>query len=452
MLSPKQVWPLLKQTFSDWLEDKAPKLAASLALYAMLSLAPLLVIVTKIIGVMYRDEPEGKVTGVVAQMMPGIDPTAITQMIKSAGEHGSGLWATVISSAIAIFGATGVFGELQDSMNTIWEVKPKPNQGVWGFIRTRFLSFAMVLGLAFLFMISTVGTTLVTTLGERFAGDNQIVALLMATVVSLGLMSVLFAMIFKLLPDVKMAWSDVWIGAILTAVLFEVGKYLLAWYLKGSSTQVYGAAGSLAALLLWIYYSAQILFFGAEFTQVYAHKYGSEIVPSDNAEPITAEARAQQGRPSQKDSRSNTRGDNRGGTKPAYRQPVPSRKVVTIEQPAQMNRQGYLLAAGGLAAGVIIGAAGVFTGRKWGEPKLTALQINERLNALQNRIGEEKSLKRYGKELALMQRVAQIEERVSDAATSLKQTVNPPWYVKLAQPRNKKTPTGWYSRIKEYVS
>lgn len=452
MLSAKQVWPLLKQTFYDWLEDKAPKLAASLALYAMLSLAPLLVIVTKIIGIMYRDEPEGKVTAVVSQMMPGIDPGSITQMIKAAGEHGSGIWATIISSVIAIFGATGVFGELQDSMNTIWEVKQKPNQGIWGFIRTRFLSFAMVLGLAFLFMISTVGTTLVTTFGGRIAGDNQIVALLLTTVVSLALMSVLFAMIFKLLPDVEMAWSDVWTGAILTAVLFEIGKHLLAWYLKGSATQVYGAAGSLAALLLWIYYSAQILFFGAEFTQVYANKYGSNIVPAGNAEPMTADMRAQQGRPSQKSSRSDTRGEFRGGAKPAYRQPAPYRKVVTIEQPSQMNRQGYLLAAGGLTAGLIVGAAGVFTGRKWGEPRLTAMQINERLAALEQRITPEKSLKLYGRELSLMERVAQIEARVTDATKSLKRTANPPWYVKLAQPREAKPPRAWYSRLKEYVA
>lgn len=452
MLSASEVWSLLKATVSDWLEDKAPKLAASLALYAMLSLAPLLVIVTKVIGVRYRDEPEGKVSSIVGQIMPGIDPDSITQMIKAAGEHGSGFWATIISSIIAIFGATGVFGELQDSMNTIWEVKPKPNQGIWGFIRTRFLSFAMVLGLAFLFMISTVGTTLVTTMGEKFAGGNKIVALLLTTVVSLALMSALFAMIFKLLPDVEIAWSDVWVGAVLTAVLFEIGKHLLAWYLKGSATQVYGAAGSLAALLLWIYYSAQILFFGAEFTQVYANKYGSNIVPASNAEPVTAQMRAQQGRPSQKSSRSDTRGENRGGPKPSYAQPAPSRKVVTIQQPAQMNRQGYLLAAGGLAAGLIVGAAGVFTGRKWGEPRLTAMQINERINALEKRMGPTKSLNRYGRELALKERLAQIETRLTDAATSLNHTVNPPWYVKLTQPRRAKPPTGWYSRIKQYVS
>ncbi len=452
MLSASEIGSLLKATFTDWLADKAPKLAASLALYAMLSLAPLLVIVTKVIGVRYRDEPEGKVSSIVGQIMPGIDPDSITQMIKAAGEHGSGFWATVISSVIAIFGATGVFGELQDSMNTIWEVRPKPNQGIWGFIRTRFLSFAMILGLGFLFMISTVGTTVVTTMGSKIAGDNKIVAMLATTIVSLALMTVLFAMIFKLLPDVKMAWSDVWVGAVLTAVLFEVGKHLLAWYLKGSATQVYGAAGSLAALLLWIYYSAQILFFGAEFTQVYANRYGSKIVPDDNAEPVSAVLRAQQGRPTQKGSRSDTRGENRGRPNPSYAQPAPSRKVVTIEQPSQMNRQGYLLAAGGLAAGLIVGAAGVFTGRKWGEPPLTAMQINERINAIEKRIGPAKSIERFGRELALKERLGQIEGRLTDAATSLKHTVNPPWYVKLTQPRRAKPPTGWYSKLREYVS
>ncbi|MDQ3441367.1 MAG: YihY/virulence factor BrkB family protein, partial [Planctomycetota bacterium] len=284
-------------------------------------------------------------------------------------------------------------------------------------------------------------------------GDWKVLGIVVNTLVSLLVTTVLFGGIFKLLPDVKISWRDVLPGAILTAVLFEIGKWGLTVYLnRGSTASSFGAAGSLAALLVWVYYSAQIMFFGAEFTQAYTTKYGSKIVPAENAEPMTAEARAQMGLPSQKASRGDVRSEDRGGAKPAYRQPVPGRKVVTIEQPAQMNRQGYLLAAGGLAAGVIVGVAGVMTGRKWGEPRLTALQINQRINALEERIGGEKSLKRYGKELALAERVAEIEAHVSDAAQSLKRTVNPPWYVKLAQPRTKKVPTGWYSRIKEYVS
>lgn len=455
MLSPKQIWPLLKQAGADWVEDKAMKQAAALAYYTAFAFAPMLVLGVMALGQVMGGEPgaaEAKIENQLSQVMGPTGGEAAKQMLENAGKQPKG-WALFFSIAALLFAASGIFGELQDSMNTIWEVKQKPGGGIMGWIRQRFFSMAMVMGVGFLLIVSLVASTVLSAVSHRLFGDWKVVGFVVNTLVSLMVATALFAGIFKLLPDVKIKWGDVLLGAVLTAVLFEIGKWGLTIYLsRGSTASSFGAAGSLAALLVWVYYSAQIMFFGAEFTQAYTSKYGSKIVPAENAEPMTAEARAQMGLSSQKDSRSDTRSDNRGGTKPAYRQPVPSRKVVTIEQPAQMNRQGYLLAAGGLAAGVIIGAAGVFTGRKWGEPKLTALQINERLNALQNRIGEEKSLKRYGKEFALMQRVAQIEERVSDAATSLKHTVNPPWYVKLAQPRSKKTPTGWYSRIKEYVS
>src|SRR5688572_312304 len=155
----KDIWPMVKQTFADFFEDKAQTLAAALAIYTMLSIAPLLVIVTKIVGVVYRDDNKDQVANTLKGVVPGMEPDQIKQMIETAGQHGSGVLATTIATIVAIFGATGVFGQLQDAMNTIWEVKPKPNQGIWGFIRTRFLSFAMVLGIAFLFMVSTVGTT-----------------------------------------------------------------------------------------------------------------------------------------------------------------------------------------------------------------------------------------------------------------------------------------------------
>ena len=256
MPSAKQIWPLLKQTFSDWSEDKAPKLAAALALYTMLSIGPLLVIVLKAVGVIFRDEASsGKVQQALAGVMPGGAADFAQQAAEKASQPGQGVLATVISSVLLLFTATGVFGELQDSMNTIWEVKPKPNAGILGFIRQRFLSLAMVLGIAFLFMVSTVGTTMLTMLTGVIAGDNKVVGIIVGTLASLVVMSVLFAMIFKLLPDVKMAWKDVAIGAVLTAVLFEIGKFALGWYLKkqtDSETSVYGAAGSLAALLLYI--------------------------------------------------------------------------------------------------------------------------------------------------------------------------------------------------------
>jgi membrane protein len=427
MLAANQVWPLLKKTGADWIEDKAMKLAASLALYAMLSLAPMLVIIVKIVGVVYRDETH-KVEEAVAGFMPGAGAEAVRTMVENAGKPGGGTLATIISIVIAAFGATAVFGELQDSMNTIWEVKPKPGRGIWGFIRTRFLSFAMVLGLAFLLMVSTVGTTLITTLGDRLSGGSQVIGYILSTVVSLGVMTLLFAGIFKLLPDVKIEWSDVWFGAIFTAVLFEIGKHLLSWYLKGSATEVYGAAASLAALLLWIYYSAQILFFGAELTQAYSTRHGSGIRPDDHAMPMTAEARAQQGmRP---------KSEAQPAAKAGRRQPQfagAERQVVTIEQPAVMNRNGYLLAAGGVAAGLLVGAAGVFTGRKYGEPRIKSEEIDERIKAIEAHVGQKRrELRRFNHEVELAQRVAKIEQRVNDATSRVrKHSLRNEWYDKI---------------------
>jgi membrane protein len=454
MLTPKQAWPLLKQAASDFLEDKAPKLAAALAYYTAFAFAPMLVLGVMALGTVTGDQGEAgqRIENQLTRIMGPTGGEAAKQMLQQADSQPKGM-ALVVSVALLLFAASGVFGELQDSMNTIWEVKPRPGLGIMAWIRSRFFSMAMVLGVGFLLIVSLVASTVLTAVSTRIFGDWKVVGFIVNTIVSLAVTTVLFAGIFKLLPDVKLKWRDVIPGAVLTAVLFEIGKWGLTLYLtKASPTSSFGAAGSLAALLIWVYYSGWIMFFGAEFTQAYVAVYGAKAVPSEIAEPVTAEMRAQQGLSTQKDSRAETRGEFRGGARPPYRQPAPSRKVVTIEQPSQMNRQGYLLAAGGLAAGAILGAAGVFTGRKWGEPQLTAMQINERINALENRCAHAKSLERYGKELALMERVAQIEQRVTDAATSLKRTVNPPWYVKLTQPRKAKPPTGWYARVKQYVS
>lgn len=449
MLKAKQIWGLIKQAGKDWSEDKVPKLAAALAYYTAISLAPLLVLSVIFLGKFAEDAP-GKVEGQMQSLMGESGRTMAHEMITNARQS-SGLLASIASFVILLFGASGVFGELQDSMNTIWEVKPKPNAG-WGrYLRKRFLSLAMVFGVAFLLLVSLVVSTMLGAIAHRIAGEGKVVGFILDVVLTVGVATVLFAAIFRLLPDVKIAWKDVWLGAAITAVLFTIGKYLLTLYLtKGSTASAYGAAGSLAALLIWVYYSAQILFFGAEFTQVYANQYGSKIVPDEDAEPMTAEARAQMGL-EPKPTSGEQRGEFRGGARPPYRQPVPSRRVVTIEQPSQMNRKGYLLAAGGLAAGAVLGAAGVLTGRKWGEPRLSALQINQRLDALQARIAREKSLKRYGKELTIAERVAQIDERITDAAKALKRAIDPPWYAKLTRPRRHK-PSVWYSRVKSYVS
>ncbi len=296
------VWTLLRQTFAAWSEDKVPQLGASLAFYSALSIAPLLVIALAVAGLVFGKEAAGgQIVAQLTSLVGEQGGKAIEDMIQSANKPGAGILATLLSIATLVFGASGVFGQLQDSLNTIWEVKPKSGLGIMGFIRHRFLSIAMVMGVAFLLLVSLLITAALSALGS-FAGhlpdSVQWVAQMVNFVVSFVVITALFAMMFKLLPDVKMAWGDVWLGAVVTAILFTVGKFAIGLYLGHSSmASSYGVAGSFVVLLVWVYYSAQILFFGAELTQVYADRYGSRIVPAENAVPLTGKGRVPQGKP-----------------------------------------------------------------------------------------------------------------------------------------------------------
>jgi membrane protein len=200
-----------------------------------------------------------------------------------------------------LLGAAGLFGQLQDALNTIWEVAPKPGGGILAILRQRFISFTMVLGIGFMLLVSLVLSAAITLLGNfifRFIPEQEFLLQLINFVLSFGIITVLFALIYKILPDAKIAWRDVWLGAAVTSLLFAIGKLLIGLYLGNSTIgSAYGAAGSFVVLLVWIYYSAQILLFGAEFTQVYARTYGSKIEPSANAVKLTEGERIKQGMP-----------------------------------------------------------------------------------------------------------------------------------------------------------
>jgi len=281
---------LLKQTFSEWLEDKAPQLGAALAYYTVFSLAPLILVLLAIVGFIFQKDPAGAWKKITEQMSYFLDKSAVDvvqNIAQKAAQPGKGLLATIIGIALALFGASGVFGQLQDALNTIWGVKAKPGRGIWGFLRVRFLSFAMVGGVCFLLLVSL-------TLESVLKGFSHYVqaalpgGIILATAVywlfDLAVVILLFAIIFKFLPDAKIQWRDVWIGAALTAIFFAIGKWALSLYLgSGSAASAYGAASSLITLLLWVYYSSQILLFGAEFTQVYACQAGRGVAPDEHA-------------------------------------------------------------------------------------------------------------------------------------------------------------------------
>ena len=281
---------LLKQTFSEWLDDKVPQLGAALAYYTVFSLAPLVLLLLAIVGFVFRNDPAGAWQKVTEQMSYFLDKSAIDVVqgiAQKASQPNKGVVATSIGILLALFGASGVFGQLQDALNTIWGVKTKPGVGIMGFIRSRFLSFAMVAGVCFLLLVSLVFESVLKSFSRyvqaMFPG-GIVIALVVYSIFDLAVVVLLFASIFKFLPDVKIQWRDVWIGAVMTAIFFAIGKWALGLYLgSGTASSAYGAASSLITLLLWIYYSSQILLFGAEFTQVYAARAGRAFVPDKYA-------------------------------------------------------------------------------------------------------------------------------------------------------------------------
>ncbi len=300
----KMIRYLVTQSFKEWQEDKASRLAAALSYYTIFSLPPLLVISLAIVGRFYdRQAAQEQLLDQAAGILGQTGSEAIGQILENASDPTLSSIAAIISVIMLIFGASGVFTQLQDALNTIWEVQPKPSRGILGTIKDRFFSFTMVLSVAFLLLVSLLLSTFLSGISQFLAGlapEAVLLARILNFVISFGGIALLFALIFKVIPDVKITWHDVWLGAAVTAVLFTIGKWAIGFYLGQSATaSTYGAAGSLIVLLLWVYYSTQILFLGAEFTQVYANRFGDEIVADEGAIPLTSEARTQQGIPRQ---------------------------------------------------------------------------------------------------------------------------------------------------------
>ncbi|HUF38694.1 MAG TPA: YihY/virulence factor BrkB family protein [Anaerolineales bacterium] len=277
---------LLKQTYREWQDDRAVRLAAALAYYTVFSLAPLLVIVIGVSSLVWdRQVVETHTLNQVESLLGPQAGELIGEMIATPNDEEAGVAATVIGTAALVLGALGVFSELSTSLNLIWEVKSRKPEGfldsIRQFVRDRILSFGLILVIGFLLLVSLVVSTGLAAVQEftsAFISAPDLLVQVLYFLVSTGVIAVLFAMVFKYLPDAQIAWRDVWMGAIFTAVLFSLGKELIGLYLGNSAVgSAFGAAGSLALILLWVYYSAQILFFGAEFTQVYANKYGSRI-------------------------------------------------------------------------------------------------------------------------------------------------------------------------------
>jgi len=276
---------LLKDAYANWKKHEGAKMGASLAYYAVLSLAPLVIIVIAIAGLIFGHDAarQGLITQVQALVGPD-GANMVNTMIASAQKPGSGSLGTVIGIATLLFGASGVFSELRDSLNKIWEVKSTPGGGVWAMIRERFLTFGMVLGIGFLLLVSLLLSAALAAFGELFGNSLPLPAFVLEganMLVSILVITLLFAAIYRFLPAERLPWSDLWVGSFGTALLFVLGKFLLGLYLGHASVgSAYGAAGSLIVLLVWIYYTAQLFFLGAEFTRAYSQNHGSrQTVP-----------------------------------------------------------------------------------------------------------------------------------------------------------------------------
>jgi membrane protein len=318
--SLKAWWTLVKTSVSSWLDDYAPSMGAALSYYTVFSLAPLLLIVVSVAGLVFGEEAvRGELFAQLQGLMGADAAKAIQDLLASVNKPSHGILGTLVGIALLVFGATTVFGELQDALDRIWRAPAREGSGLWSLLRARLLSFGMILGLAFLLMVSLVLGAAISALGKWWGpafGGWETLAHIVNLLVGFGLTTLVFAMIYKLMPRVKVQWHDVWLGALVTALLFTIGKFLIGLYIgKSGVASGFGAAGSLVVVLIWVYYSAQIFLLGAEFTWVYAKTLGSlrstegiaevaqaaartDEVPSRSADPkAPASAGAQASRP-----------------------------------------------------------------------------------------------------------------------------------------------------------
>ena len=286
----KLVWSALKKSFTGFSDDKVTKLSASLAYYTIFSLGPLLIVIIFLCSMFFgREAVQGSIYSQMQSFIGSDAAGQIQEIIKNASISDKGGMAATIGIITLLIGATSVFGEIQDSINSIWGVKAKPKAGIMRLIMSRLLSFGIIASLGFLLLVSLAVTAVVEGIGDKlknmFPDVTVIVIYAINLVLTLGITTVLFGVIFKVLPDIRIKWKDIWPGAIATSLLFMIGKFAISLYISKSEVgSTYGAAGSLIILLLWIYYSSIILYFGAEFTKQYAWKKGANIIPTEYAQ------------------------------------------------------------------------------------------------------------------------------------------------------------------------
>ena len=321
-------WTPLKGAAKAFLDDYAPSMGAALAYYTMFSIAPLLFLVIMLAGLIFGEEAaSGEIFAQLRGLMGDQGASAIQTMVQSVKEPATGAIGTLIGAIALLIGATTVFGELQSALDRIWRSPArKKTSGVWALVQTRLLSFGMILGIGFLLIVSLIASAALAALGKWWGpllGSWETLAQLLNLAISFGLFTAAFALIYKFMPRVKIEWHDVWIGSAVTALLFTIGKFLIGLYIgKSAIASGFGAAGSIVVVLVWVYYSAQIFLFGAEFTWVYAHEFGSRKDAKKPSKPEETPQRAGATAPA-----SALAPANRTASSPARRHYAPARQA-----------------------------------------------------------------------------------------------------------------------------
>jgi len=422
-------WNILKQSATEWVDDNVMTWAAAVACYTLLAMAPLLVIAVKVAAVLWGGPAASEKIQRQATNWLGGDAggQAIAQILANAGQHGKGLIATIISAVLIVISAGGVFSEFQQAMNRIWKVTPYKQGALWAWLKARLVSVVVIAVVAVVMLASVT----VTSWLEHLAFGTKVLKLVIDALVSVGVMTLLFGFMYKTVPDADIGWRSTWVGAVMSAALFVIGKFALTLYFKHASpTSAYGAVGSLAAVLIWIYYSSMILFFGAEFAQVYAKLRGHGVRPSKHARALSECNETETPTPSneppgQKPPKPATRGPRHPGAPAqgspygavlgAYASihPVPSQAVYPASPP-----RTFAAAGAGLAVGALLGGLGAWEWRhhRWAGTKATAAaRVNERICRVEGKVGHASRVKHYLEQEDVDQRLDQLEQRIRAA-------------------------------------
>ena len=420
---------LVKETGIEWLDDDAQTWAAALACYTLLALAPLLVLAIRFLSVFLSGHvPQDQILQQAQAWMGPKAGQAIAEIVNTASQPGHGKWATIISLIVAIVSVGGVFAELQNAMNRIWKVKANPKSALMTWVWSRLKSVAVVIVAALLLLVSVVATTWLGKFTASVGLTWKYVGLGIDIVASLIVLTLLFALLYKVVPDAEIGWRSTWIGAIMSAVLFELGKYGLALYFKyASPSSAYGAVGSLAAVLIWIYYSCMIIFFGVEFTQVFAKAKGHGVKPSKHAQVLKKGDETETATPSQMDPQNKPE-------RPAKpRQPGEVGAGSPCPELAELGYTGRIPWAGiaTILTGAVLSGLGL---KRIGEmsPSLTrdlkTARLDGRLRHVEDELDRVSSFSSVLKDREFQSKVARAERRVRQAARrSPRRTTSPGW-------------------------